>query len=213
MLALGILLIDDSVFERAGLRQVKEIQRAHTTGLRIRRYAENGILGFALYATIAAFLFEGTGLAIPSHLIAPFRIANSYGLFAVMTEARYEIEFQGSNDGQTWIAYPFRYKPQDIKERPGIYAPYQPRFEWNLWFASLGSPAQSPWVMLAQRRLIEGSSSVLQLFRRDPFRGKPPRMVRTIMWQYWFTSLDEKRRTGNWWRRQELGPFMPVAVR
>ena len=213
VLALGILLIDDSVFERLGLGQVKEIQRAQTTRLQIRRHSENVILGFALYATIAAFLFEGTGLATPSHLIGPFRIANSYGLFAVMTEARYEIEFQGSNDGQTWIAYPFRYKPQDIKERPGIYAPYQPRFDWNLWFASLGPPAQSPWVMLAQRRLIEGSSSVLQLFRRDPFNGKPPRRVRTIVWQYWFTSLEEQRRTGNWWRRQELGPFMPVAVR
>ena len=30
----------------------------------------------------------------------PFRIANRYGLFAVMTRGRYEIEFQGSNDGQ-----------------------------------------------------------------------------------------------------------------
>lgn len=33
--------------------------------------------------------------AVPSHLIAPFGIANSYGFFGVMTEARYEIEFLG----------------------------------------------------------------------------------------------------------------------
>ncbi len=89
----------------------------------------------------------------------------------------------------------------------------QPRFDWNLWFASLGPPAQSPWVMLAQNRLLEASSPVLRLFRNDPFNGKPPRLVRTVMWQYWFTSLAEKNRTGNWWRRKELGPFMPVAVR
>src|SRR5208283_3896622 len=67
----------------------------------------------------------------------PFRIANRYGLFAVMTRGRYEIEFQGSNGGQTWVAYPFRYKPQDPSKAPGIYAPYQPRFEWNLWFTTL----------------------------------------------------------------------------
>lgn len=66
------------------------------------------------------------------------RIANQYGLFAVMTRGRYEIEFQGSNDGQNWLAYPFRYKPQALDRPPGIYAPYQPRFDWNLWFASLG---------------------------------------------------------------------------
>jgi len=206
VLALGILLIDDAVFERIGLRPVQSAPR-------IRRRTETAILAFALYATVATFLFEGTGLAIPAHLIAPFRIANSYGLFAVMTEARYEIEFQGSNDGRQWIAYPFRYKPQDPRERPGFYAPYQPRFDWNLWFASLESPSESQWVMLAQQRLLEKDSPVLELFRSDPFNGNPPRMVRTILWQYWFTDADEKKRTGNWWRRQELRPFMPVAVR
>ena len=80
----------------------------------------------------------GRRFALPERALEPFRIANAYGLFATMTEARYEIEFQGSADsGRTWIAYPFRYKPQDVMERPRIYAPYQPRFDWNLWFASL----------------------------------------------------------------------------
>jgi len=213
VLALGILLLDDSVFVRLGLRTPVSVERERTLGFQIRRKVEATALGFALYTTISTFLFEGTGLAIPGHLIAPFRIANAYGLFAVMTEARYEIEFQGSNDGERWIPYPFRYKPQDPRERPGFFAPYQPRFDWNLWFASLGPPAQSPWVMLAQHRLLEGSSPVLELFRNDPFNGKPPRLVRTVLWQYWFTSLAEKNRTGNWWRRKELGPFMPVAVR
>ncbi len=52
--------------------------------------------------------------------------------------------------------YPFRYKPQDPMERPGIYAPYQPRFEWNLWFASLAPWQASPWVVAAQARLLRG---------------------------------------------------------
>ena len=42
------------------------------------------------------------GSPLPTAPIAaldPFRIANQYGLFAVMTRGRYEIEFQGSNDG------------------------------------------------------------------------------------------------------------------
>src|SRR4029078_9735660 len=103
--------------------------------------------------------------------------------------------------------YRFRYKPQDVRERPGIYAPYQPRFEWNLWFASLGPWQESSWVVLAQRRLLEGSPAVLRPFRDDSFQGKPPSLVRTIRWQYWFTDLDTKRRTGAWWRREELGAF------
>ena len=55
----------------------------------------------------------------PVAALDPFRIANRYGLFAVMTRGRYEIEFQGSNDGQNWVAYPFRYKPQDPSQRAG----------------------------------------------------------------------------------------------
>src|SRR5271165_5314784 len=101
------------------------------------------MLMWIFYATTAQLLwmfFPRLPLPVsPVAALDPFRIANRYGLFAVMTRGRYEIEFQGSNDGQTWAAYPFRYKPQDPGERPGIYAPYQPRFEWNLWFASLGS--------------------------------------------------------------------------
>lgn len=213
VLALGILLVDDETFARLRFRHVQESQRAETPAFRIRRRFEGAVLGVVLYATVAAFLFQGSLLALPANLLAPFRIANAYGLFAVMTEARYEIEFQGSNDGVSWTAYPFRYKPQDVREPPGFFAPYQPRFDWNLWFASLGPASQSPWVMLAEQRLLEGSRPVLKLFRSDPFEGRPPRMVRTVVWQYWFTSLDEKRRTGAWWKRREIGEFMPIAVR
>jgi hypothetical protein len=146
-------------------------------------------------------------LTVPARAIAQFRIANQYGLFASMTEARYEIEFQGTVDGRTWVSYPFPYKPQDPAKRPGIFATYQPRFEWNLWFASLGPASGSLWVVLAQKRLIERSPSVLALFAGDPFQGKTPVGVRTVLWQYWFTTTDERRRSGNWWRRQPLGEF------
>jgi hypothetical protein len=213
VLALGFLLLDDGVFARLGLLVPYSDELALLRPRRWRR-VETVVLGFAFYATIVAFipLPASSPLTWPARVLDPFRIANAYGLFAVMTEARYEIEFQGSRDGTTWTPYPFRYKPQDIYERPGIYAPYQPRFDWNLWFASLGPWQESPWVATAQQRLIEGSPSVLRLFRRDPFEGKPPAMVRTVRWQYWFTDLATKRATGAWWRRRELGPFTGVVT-
>jgi lipase maturation factor 1 len=213
VLVLGVLLLDDALLARLGLR-------IPATDVPVRpraapwRWLEKGVLGVAFWATLTAFVAETSSspLALPARLLAPFRIANAYGLFAVMTEARYEIEFQGSRDGTTWVAYPFRYKPQDPFERPGIYAPYQPRFDWNLWFASLGPWEQSSWVVLAQQRLLENSPSVLRLFRRNPFaNGPPPALVRTVRWQYWFTDLATKRRTGAWWRRRELGPFTGVV--
>src|SRR5260370_25017833 len=97
-------------------------------------------------SSVQMFWHEALLPTKPVAVLEPFRIANAYGLFAVMTPHRYEIEFQGSNDGEHWVAYPFRYKPQELNVRPRIYAPYQPRFDWNLWFASLGSWQQNPMV-------------------------------------------------------------------
>jgi hypothetical protein len=216
VLMLGFLLLDDNVVERIGVRVRDCAMPALTLARQWRLGLEYFVMAWLLYATIVVFFAAGSPsvLAAPEHALEPFRFANPYGLFATMTEARYEIEFQGSRDGgRTWIAYPFRYKPQDVKERPGIYAPYQPRFDWNLWFASLGPWRSSEWVVLAQQRLLEGSPSVLKLFRSDPFGGTPPTQVRTVLWQYWFTDWKTKRETGAWWRRQELGLFSGVLTK
>jgi hypothetical protein len=130
-----------------------------------------------------------------------------------MTRGRYEIEFQGSDDGNTWVPYPFRYKPQDLSQPPGIYAPYQPRFDWNLWFASLGSWQEYPIVLKTEVLLLSNDSDVLNLFVTNPFPNRPPRQVRAVIWQYWFTTMSEKRTHGLWWRRQFIGLYAPTIER
>jgi len=169
------------------------------------------------YATVAELLrMQWPELPLPETPVValePFRIANQYGLFAVMTRGRYEIEFQGSNDGQNWTPYLFRYKPQPLGKAPGIYAPYQPRFEWNLWFASLGDWQQNNLVPMTEERLLENDADVLALFQGNPFGQAAPRYVRAVLWQYWFTSLEEKRSTGNWWKRSLMGLYAPVLTR
>ena len=79
------------------------------------------VFTWIFYATLAPlvqmFWAAAPLPASPVAALDPFRIANQYGLFAVMTPHRYEVEFQGSNDGQTWTAYPFRYKPQAPPKR------------------------------------------------------------------------------------------------
>ena len=155
------------------------------------------------------------GLPLPESPVAalePFRIANRYGLFAVMTRGRYEIEFQGSNDGQTWTPYPFRYKPQDPRQAPGIFAPYQPRFDWNLWFASLEGWQENRFVVYTEERLLTGSPPVLALFAGNPFPSAPPTQVRAMVWQYWFSDRAEKKE-GLWWRRELIGTYAPSLER
>lgn len=185
--------------------------------LPFRRIVAGLCLGLVFYSTTAQLIWMfAPSLPIsqaPVRWLDPFRIANRYGLFAVMTHERYEIEFQGSTDGKTWIAYPFRYKPQPIDRAPGIYAPYQPRFEWNLWFASLGSWREYRFVVWTEERLLKNDPDVLALFKKNPFADQAPKQVRAVIYQYWFTNLTAKRATGNWWRRELLGDYAPGLER
>lgn len=233
VLVLGFLLLDDKLIRRVLPLRASEPQiaaipgasegrqegwRAFAAGrLALAWLVFSGIcLSWNFYATTAVLvrmLAPSVSLPMaPVVALEPSRIAESYGLFAVMTRGRYEIEFQGSNDGKNWTPYPFRYKPQDPRKPPGIYAPYQPRFEWNLWFASLDNWRENHFVVAAEERLLTGSPSVLSLFAGDPFSGAPPRLVRAVIWQYWFTDWDEKRQ-GLWWRRQFLGAYAPTLRR
>jgi hypothetical protein len=191
--------------------QFRSLLAAHFKSIRLA--VSVVMLSWIAYDTtveMIALPFRGVPLpTLPITALEPFRIANQYGLFAVMTRGRYEIEFQGSSDGANWTPYPFRYKPQSLNEAPGVYAPYQPRFEWNLWFASLGDWHQNDIVPLTEERLLVNDADVLSLFRTNPFPQSPPRFVRAVLWQYWFTSTDEKHLTGNWWRRQFVGVYAP----
>jgi lipase maturation factor 1 len=243
VLALGVLLVDDKFVlglipekwrERVNL--FKQDQTATDLPLEaqndsIRRFSLDAMrrylrplklavsavmLTWIFYATTAELIWMFGSVPLPTSPVSalePFRIANRYGLFAVMTRGRYEIEFQGSEDGQNWIAYPFRYKPQELNQPPGIYAPYQPRFDWNLWFASLGAWRDYPIVPNTEVQLLLNEKDVLQLFAANPFAGQPPRQVRALLWQYWFTSMEEKRKTGMWWRRKLLGLYAPTLER
>jgi hypothetical protein len=183
----------------------------------LRRRVSLAALGVVFYASTAQLVW----MLIPSlplpdspiRALEPFRIADRYGLFAVMTRQRYEIEFQGTLDGKSWTPYRFRYKPQILNEAPGIYAPYQPRFDWNLWFASLGEWHEYKFVVWTEERLLKNDAGVAELFKSNPFAAAPPIRVRTVLYQYWFTDLKTKRATGNWWRRELIGEYAPALRR
>jgi hypothetical protein len=228
VLALGFLLLDDRIFSRwvrggwkptddppATVPEKAPAARRVLTGFGLASSAVLlTLVGYVTTVELISMVFGRLPLPMqPVTILEPFRIANQYGLFAVMTRGRYEIEFQGSRDGEVWVAYPFRFKPQALNRAPGIYAPYQPRFEWNLWFASLGPWQQNPLVPRTEQRLLANDPDVLALFAVNPFPGSPPRQVRAVLWQYWFTSGKQKRMTGDWWRRQLLGLYAPTLQR
>jgi uncharacterized membrane protein YphA (DoxX/SURF4 family) len=141
--------------------------------------------------------------------LAPLRSANHYGLFAVMTTQRAEIVIEGSDDRVTWRPYEFPDKPGDPMRRPSFVAPYQPRLDWQMWFAALGTWRANPWFANLCVRLLEGSPDVLRLLASNPFPVRPPRYIRAVLYDYRFTNWNERRATGAWWVRTPAGEYFP----
>jgi hypothetical protein len=139
-------------------------------------------------------------------LAAPFSIVNRYGLFAVMTTSRPEIVIEGSADGVRWEPYRFRYKPGDPLAAPRLVAPHQPRLDWQMWFAALGTCEENPWLERTMARLLEGSPPVPGLFAGNPFPGSPPAHVRAVLYDYRFTHPGEP----GWWHREYRGLYCPT---
>ncbi len=211
-IALCLLLIDDAVVWEK------------TATVRDRRY-RRGVERLSIFASVvvlivtlpvnAWFLYEACRpeAEMPGPVrwtyerIERFRIANGYGLFRVMTKDRKEIILEGSADGIDWAPYEFKWKPGDVNRAPGWCAPHQPRLDWQMWFAALGTPRQNQWFVRLLISLLEGKHDVTQLFSRNPFPNAPPHFIRSRFYRYRFTSAEERRQSGAWWKREELGEY------
>lgn len=145
--------------------------------------------------------------------IYPFRISNPYGLFAVMTKHRPEIILEGSNDGQHWLEYSFRYKPSKLTKNPPTVAPHQPRLDWQLWFASLESFSENLWLQNLIVRVFSESRDVQNLLGEDPFGGKSPKFLRLLKYEYTFSDFKTLRNKKQWWERRLIEYYSPIFER
>ena len=184
------------------------------------RRPPNSLLKFLAGAVIfitgteAIMDFSSTVAEMPAldrlvEAVAPFRSLNNYGLFARMTTRRPELIIQGSDDGRDWRPYEFPHKPGDPARRPDFVAPFQPRLDWQLWFAALSPPDDNRWVLTLCQHLLHGTPEVLSLFARNPFPGHPPRFVRVVRYDYRFTSRTERAQSGDWWQREVTDFYIP----
>lgn len=205
-LAMCVFLWDDRTFERW-------LKPAGGTARPTRTLFGKVVAAVAvLVVAIGLGRMVETFFGVPVFFVkyaAPFEIVNSYGLFAMMTTNRPEIIVEGSFDGETWAVYSFRYKPGDPGQAPRWAEPHQPRLDWQMWFAALGNYRENPWFVNFAVKLLEGSPEVRGLLEADPFGGRSPRYVRALLYDYTFTDAEERRKTGNWWKRELKGQYLP----
>jgi hypothetical protein len=217
-IALCVLLVDDAAFPLRFRRRATEDSRAARG-----RWPRWVLVPVAVAVlVVSAIEFAGTlrlpppwpGFAISfARAASPFRSVGGYGLFMVMTTSRPEIIVEGSEDGESWLPYEFRWKPGDVLRRPSFVAPHQPRLDWQMWFAALGTCEENPWFIAFLARLLQGSPPVLHLLAKNPFPDHPPRYVRAVLYDYRFTDSATRLTTGAWWQRQEKGLYCPILSR
>ena len=210
-------LLPDDTFWRWLLR-LKAVREIAVSSPWLRR-SVHGIVAIILLSVTIPICVDAFGVEINWPLpiskldgwIEPFRIANGYGLFAIMTTQRPEILIEGSDDGATWKTYSFKWKPGDVNRAPAFVIPHMPRLDWQMWFAALEGPSSSPWIVPFLDRLLAGSPAVLRLLENNPFPDHPPQYVRAVLYDYHFTTRATRRITGAWWRRQAIGIFYQAS--
>ena len=146
--------------------------------------------------------------------------SGTYGAFGSITRTRYEIIIQGTNEGTNatvelpstkWLEYEFKGKPGDVTRMPPQIAPYHLRLDWLMWFAAMSDYSQHPWFVHFLAKLLQGDKDTLSLLQSNPFPDHPPRFVRAELYEYHFTTPDERRKTGAWWKRQFTGMYFPAV--
>jgi lipase maturation factor 1 len=212
-LVLCLPLLDDAALARFRLRRGEgDLPAQSRPGHALVLVAFPVLLGFSVLSLVRELVFTEPSRRLlrwwPSwangtlELIAPLRSINGYGLFRVMTTERPELILEGSQDQVLWKAYDFRYKPDALSEPPRFVAPFHPRLDWQLWFAALAPVQSLGWLETLAERLRSRTPEVLGLLGRNPFPRGPPRYVRALLYDYRFTTPEERRRTGNWWARE-----------
>ncbi|HXU79298.1 MAG TPA: lipase maturation factor family protein [Methylomirabilota bacterium] len=140
-------------------------------------------------------------------------LVNTYGAFGSVGQVRFEIVFEGTEDANltpqtVWKEYEFKAKPGDPRRRPAIIAPYQPRIDWQIWFAAMSTPDQYPWTLHFIWKLLHNDAGTLSLLANNPFPNRPPRYIRAQYYRYQFAPPGDP--SGVWWKRTLEGTWLPA---
>lgn len=138
-----------------------------------------------------------------------WHLVNTYGAFGSVGRERYEVIVEGTRDGVEWRAYEFPCKPGDPGRRPCVISPFQPRLDWQIWFAAQQEPSENLWLVHLLYGLMRGTPEVTALLAGNPFPDGPPVIVRAELYQYRYTAFGEP----GWWARERVGTYIrPLTI-
>ena len=183
---------------------------------RATEWVNYGIGGMVVVLSVPVVLNMVSARQIMNLNFNPLHLVGTYGAFGSITRPRYEVIVEGTDDSVVtiatrWRAYEFKGKPGDTARVPPQIAPYHLRLDWLMWFAAMSSYQDYPWFVNFVAKLLEGDAGTLSLLRTNPFPDKPPRYVRAVLYEYHFTTPQERKQTGAWWKRTLTGAYFPAV--
>jgi hypothetical protein len=136
----------------------------------------------------------------------PLDIVNTYGAFGTVGQQRMNVVFEGTMDNDTsdrahWRPYIYKGLPVEVDKRPPQIAPYQLRFDWQMWFAAMDTPDDYPWTFHLVWKLLHNDKGTVGLFARAPFGNQPPKYIRAVLYRYAFGK-------DTMWRRERIGEWI-----
>ena len=148
----------------------------------------------------------------------PLHLVNTYGAFGGISRKRFEVILEGTTDSvvtpaSEWREYQFKAKPGDLRRSLPLVAPYHLRLDWLMWFIPLSPGMTGTWFPALVARLLQNDGPTLSLMAGNPFPNGPPKLIRATVYEYRFTTFDERLASHNVWARTLVGEMMhPVSL-
>jgi hypothetical protein len=211
----ALACLDDSVWSRLLPRAlVRRARAAREEALpsRVMGYVSWGVAVVIALLSVRPCANLLSAGQIMNTSFDPLELVNTYGAFGTVGRERLNVVFEGTeaeppDSNSDWQPYLYAALPVELESRPRQIAPYQPRLDWQMWFAAMGSPADYPWTVHLVWKLLHNDRGALSLFANNPFPDQPPRFVRATLYRYRFA--DPAKTPGKWWERERLGEWLP----
>jgi hypothetical protein len=152
-----------------------------------------------------------------------WHLVGAYGAFGSVTKKRYEVVIEGTDsddimDESSWKEYTFKGKPTKLNTMPPVVAPYHLRLDWMIWFLPFTVQVSNRKLYVGGHRryfinliikFLHDDQNILKLMGHNPFPLGPPKYIRARFYHYQFTTKEEKKLSGNVWKREFIGEFLP----
>ena len=174
------------------------------------------VTAFLVLLSIPPALNMASPRQIMNTSFEPLHLVNTYGAFGSVGRTRNEIILEGTDEatlglGTKWKEYEFWAKPGDVRRMPPVIAPFQPRLDWQIWFAAMSTIDREPWLVSLIFKLLQNDRGVLRLMANNPFPDHPPTYIRAELYEYKFTRAGD--RSGAWWERKRVDSYLrPVSL-